>query len=200
MNGDDSDPDPDAHDECSGDDTLAVDADDLAGVVDLFGALTRAELDRALDELAFKRRVDPPEGVVDDAVASYHLVDHDGLLVAGPTAFPTLPEGAADLPHILDVDREAPPTEAVAETVERRFRAEAARTLAGGSADVDAGDGDDTADADEGNGADVTGGARGPAADPVERLVDVSYDLEAWGPVDVGGVRRRLDDARDDGG
>jgi hypothetical protein len=148
--------------------TLAVDADDLAGVVDLFDALGPAQLRKALAELAFKRGVDaPPDSVVDDAVASYHLVDHDGLLVVGPVAFPTLPEGAADLPHILDVDTDAPPRAAVAESVERRFREEAARTLAAEEA--------------------------GPA---VERLVDVSYDLEAWGPVDVSEVRRRLDDAR----
>ena len=155
------------------DDALSVDADDLAGVVDLFGALTRPELRKALAELAFKRSVDePPASVVDDAVGSYHLVEHDALLVVGPAAFPTLPEGAVDLPHILDVERDAPPTEAVAETAERRFREEAARTLGSGES--------------------------GAAEGDVERLVDVSYDLEAWGPVDVGNVRERLDEARAD--
>lgn len=156
-------------------DVLAADADDLAGIVDLFDALTPAELQKALAELAFKRGVDtPPDAVVENALASYHLVEHDGLLVVGPTAFPTLPENAVDLPHILDVAHEPPPTEAVAETAERRFREEAARAL----------------------GADGEGGDEGEST--VERLVDVSYDLEAWGPVDVREVRQRLDAARDE--
>jgi len=142
--------------------------DGLAGVVDLFGGLTREELDRALAELAFKRGADSPEGhVVDDAVASYHLVEHDDLLVVGPAAFPSLPDGAEDLPHILDVDARSVDREAVAATVEERFRADTARALA----------------------------AEDSAA--VERLLDVSYDLETWGPADVADVRRRLDDARD---
>jgi hypothetical protein len=174
------------------DDVLVVDADAVAGVVDLFGALTPAELRKALSELAFNRGVDaPPESLVDDAVASYHLVEHDGLLVVGPRAFPSLPEGAADLPHILDVDREAPPREAVATTAERRFRAEAARTLA----ESETG----SADGAEAGGASGTGSGD-PDSDTgaLDRLVDVSYDLEAWGPVEVGDLRRRLDDARDD--
>ena len=189
MSDDGRDDRSDESDDAASADTLAVDADDLAGVVDLFGALTPDELRQALAELAFKRDVaEPPATVVDDAVASYHLVEHDGRLVVGPAAFPTLPEGAADLPHIMDVERDVPPTAAVAQTVERRFREEAARTLAGGAGD--AGD-DETGDEDGGG-----DGDDGPARDAVERLVDVSYDLEAWGPVDVAEVRRRLDDAR----
>ncbi len=145
----------------------AADPDDLAGVVDLFGALTREELLRALEELAFKRGADPPgEAALESAVDSYHLVEHDGYLVPGPVAFPSLPPGADDLPHIMDVEERSPDPEAVGRTVEERFRAEAARAL---------GDGD------------------GPR---VERLLDVSYDLETWGPVEVADVRRRLDDAR----
>ncbi|WP_254537324.1 DUF7109 family protein [Halomarina litorea] len=149
--------------------TFAVDADDLAGVVDLFGALTRAELLRALEELAFKAGVDPPdESVVDDALASYHLVEHDGSLVPGPVAFPALPEGAGDLPHIMDVGERSPDREAVGRTVEERFRGEAARAL----------------------------GEGGP--ERIDHLLDVSYDLETWGPVEVADVRRRLDAARAD--
>ncbi|MWG35418.1 hypothetical protein GQS65_13140 [Halomarina oriensis] len=142
-------------------------------MVDLFGALAPAELRKALAELAFKRGVDtPPDTVVEEAVASYHLVEYDGLLVVGPAAFPTLPENAADLPHILDVTHETPPTEAVARAAEQRFREEAARALGPGEGVED--------------------------ASTVERLVDVSYDLEAWGPVDVREVRQRLDDAGPD--
>jgi len=164
--------DRDAPDEDAPDGTgpYAPSPDDLAGVVDLFGGLTRAELERALAELAFKRGVESPgDGVVDGAVASYHLVEHDDLLVVGPAAFPALPDGAEDLPHILDVDARTVDRDSVAATVEERFRADTARAL--------------------------TDGNRGA----VDRLLDISYDLETWGPVDVADVRRRLDDARDDG-
>jgi len=148
-------------------DRYAPDPDAVAGVVGLFGGLTRAELDRALSELAFKRDAEPADGVVEAAVGSYHLVEHDDLLVVGPAAFPALPDGAEDLPHILDVEPRSVDREAVAATVEERFRADTARALA---------EGDETA---------------------VERLLDASYDLETWGPVDVDDVRRRLDDARE---
>jgi hypothetical protein len=153
--------------------TLDVDTDDVAGVVDLFGALTREELDRALEELAFKRALDPPDpDVVDRAIERYALVDHertDGeeLLVPGPSAFPTLPEGAADLPHILDVPKRAIDREAVGRAAESRFRGDVARALA--------------AEDDE----------------LVTRLLDVSYDLDAWG-LDMADLRERLDTARED--
>jgi len=157
---------------------MELSGDELAGVVDLFGGLTRAELDRAVEELAFKRGADA-EGVgaaVDDALEAYHLVavdrpddevaaGEDALLVAGPAAFPTLPEGAEDLPHIMDVPERTVDRERAAAAARDRFRADAA-------AAVDAGD-----------------------ADRVAELVDVSYDLEAWGPVDAAALRDRLDDA-----
>jgi len=140
--------------------------DEVAGVVDLFGALAREELADALAELAFKRGADPPtDAVLDDAVDSYHLVEHDGLLVVGPAAFPALPEGAGDLPHILGVEARPVERGAVVETVEERFRAETARALAAGDEEA------------------------------VERLLDASYDVEAWGAVDLSELRRRLDDA-----
>ena len=149
--------------------------DELAGVVDLFGALTRAELGRACSELAFKRgeRVDADVFAADikDAVTSYHLIvvadhgtDADDLLVAGPTAFATLPEGAGDLPHILDVPARDVDQDDVAAAVEARFREDAARALGAG---------------DE---------------ERVAELLDVSYDLDAWGPISLDGVRERLDD------
>jgi len=148
------------------DDRLAVDGDDLAGLVDLFGALSRAELLEALEELAFRRGVEPPpEALVDDAVDAYQLVGHDGRLHPGPAAFPTLPEGAEDVPHILGIEPRSVDREAVGTSVERRFRAETARALA-------AGDGE-----------------------RVARLLDVSYDIESWGPVELRDVRARLDDA-----
>ncbi|MFB6171653.1 MAG: hypothetical protein ABEJ23_03910 [Haloarculaceae archaeon] len=151
---------------------MEVTQDELAGVVDLFGGLTRVELADALDELAFKRASDPPgDDVVADAVRTYALVEYDRaacepLLVAGPAAFPSLPDGAADLPHILDVPEREIDREALAAHVESRFRADAARAVA---------DGDD---------------------ERIAHLLDVSYDLETWGSVDLAGARDRLDAGR----
>ncbi len=160
--------------------------DDIAGVVDLFGALTRGELRRALSELAFRRGEEREPGAFEDdiraALDSYHLVavpadTHDGaergreadqpLLVAGPVAFPTLPEGGEDLPHIMNVPGRRVDRAAAAAAAEEQFRADAATAVSAGD------------------------------AGRVGALLDVSYELEAWGPVDLGGVRRRLDAARD---
>jgi hypothetical protein len=159
--------------------TLDVDPDDLAGVVDLFGALTREELDRALEELAYKQGAEPPgPAVVELALQRYVLVAYDPedgegdveadrLLVPGPSAFPTLPEGAADLPHIMEVPTRMADREAVERAAEARFRGDVARAVA---------------DEDE-----VL----------VTRLLDVSYDLDAWG-LEMVDLRARLDDARED--
>ncbi|MFC6975589.1 hypothetical protein ACFQL1_14495 [Halomicroarcula sp. GCM10025709] len=154
---------------------MDLSADELAGVVDLFGALSRAELRQACAELAFKRGEETdPTAYADDiaaAVESYHLVAvaaEDGetdLLAVGPTAFPSLPEGAGDLPHIMDVPDRELARDRVVEAVERQFRADAA-------AAIDAGD-----------------EAR------IAALLDVSYDLDAWGAVDLGEARDRLDAA-----
>lgn len=174
-------------------DPLVVDGDDLAGVVDLFGGLTRAELRRALSELAFRQGAGPPEdGVVDEAIANYAIVEYgrtpdegagpdddastvegagpdegegkeELLLVPGPASFPRLPEGAADLPHIMEVEQRTIDRESLGRAVERRFRGEVARAV------------------------DAENGER------IERLQDVSYDLEAWGPVDLDRLRERLD-------
>ena len=113
-----------------------------------------------------------PYEAVDDAVASYHLVavaDHDAdaeepLLVVGPVAFPDLPEGAADLPHIMDVPSRDLSRAAVVEAVKSRFRDDAVVAVKAG---------DD---------------------DRIATLLDVSYDIEAWEDVDMDGLRDRLDD------
>lgn len=154
--------------------------DDIAGVVDLFGALTPGELRAALSELAFRRGTDrEPEAfteAVRAAVDSYHLVrvpadardaGGDDLLVAGPVAFPTLPEEGEDLPHIMDVPDRSIDRETAATAAEGQFRADAAAAV---------GEGD---------------------LDRVAGLLDVSYELEAWGPVDLAETRERLDAARD---
>ncbi|EMA33721.1 DUF7109 family protein [Haloarcula japonica] len=150
--------------------------DELAGVVDLFGSLTRAELLDACGELAFKQGIDDdPEVVaaaIDDAIDSYHLVtvdDHaadadETLLVVGPVAFPALPDGAADLPHIMDVPARDLARDAVIEAIKARFREDAVMAVKNG---------------DE---------------DRVGTLLDVSYDIEAWENVEMDGLRDRLDD------
>ncbi|MFB6138077.1 MAG: hypothetical protein ABEJ42_07045 [Halobacteriaceae archaeon] len=146
------------------------DPDELAGVADLFGGLTLPELRRALAELAFKRGEDAAPADYDAdvraAVESYALlaVPHDGerVLVPGPTAFPALPDGAVDLPHILDAPERRVPDDARAERLRERLHADADAALA---------DGDD---------------------DRLATLVDVTYDAEVWAGVDLTDVRERL--------
>ncbi|WP_049922816.1 DUF7109 family protein [Halopiger djelfimassiliensis] len=151
-------------------------ADEVAGIVDLFGGLTRSELERALEEAAFRaggETVDATalEGTIEGALESFALVRYERddpgsepLLVAGPTAFPTVPEHAADVPHILDVDRRRLDRDALGEAVSDRFT-------------------DAVSDAVE-------------AGDDQRRrqLLEVSYDLEAWAPLDLTAQRRRLEE------
>ena len=150
--------------------------DELAGVVDLFGALRRAELTAALEELAFKQGRDVDESAlraaIKRAVDAYALVEYepadssggdDQLIAVGPTAFPTLPPNAEDLPHILDFDRRTVDRERLAEQVRQRLTSEAEAAV----------------DADN--------------AELAAELLDVSYDIETWAPVDVGPVRDRLE-------
>lgn len=162
---------------------MSYTGDELAGVVDLFGELTRAELCEALAELAFRQgeAYEPSrfEADVDDAVRSYHLVAVDpdtaeavdgeledgSVLLAGPLAFPTLPEDARDLPHILDVETREVPRDAVGEAVAERFREDA-------RAAIDAGD-----------------------RSRAETLLDASYELEPWTGVDLASVREELAEA-----
>ncbi|WP_226481126.1 DUF7109 family protein [Natrinema amylolyticum] len=158
-------------------------ADELAGVVDLFGGLTRGELERALAEAAYRadgRSVEDAalDAAVDAALESFALVryapagaddpptaDDEALLVAGPTAFPTVPDHAEDVPHILDVERRRLDREALGETARERVLEAADEAVAA---------------ADE---------------DRIRTLIDVSYDVEAWAPVDLTDERRRLEDA-----
>lgn len=151
--------------------------DELAGVVDLFGALTREELEQALVELAYRQGDDVREDAVAAAIAEatreYYLValpadlvdgkvEADEALAAGPVAFPMLPADGEDLPHILDVPPRSVDRSAVAATVADRLRADAA-------AAIDAGD-----------------------AERAAQLADVTYDVEAWGAVDLTEMRERL--------
>lgn len=160
-----------------------LDGDELAGVASQFGALSRAELRRAVEELAFKRGEEPGPERVDDAIdralADLRLVavEREGsgadgepdLLAPGPTAFPRLPAGAEDLPHILDAAERSVPEGALADAAERRLRAAAATAVA---------DGD---------------------RERMAALLDATYDLESWAPeADVASVRERLDAALGD--
>lgn len=170
----------------------ALDGDELAGIVAQFGALTRAELARAVEELAFRRgetveAVDDAEGTstggssestddaVDRALADLRLVeferDGERLLAPGPTALPTLPPDADDLPYILDVEERSPSRERLREPAERRLREAAATAAAAGD------------------------------RERIERLLDATYDLESWAPdASVASVRQRLDAALADEG
>lgn len=151
--------------------------DELAGVVDIFDALTRDELEQALVELAYRRGEDVRDDVVAAAVAEatreYYLVPlpaelisgevaADEALIVGPVAFPMLPPDGEDLPHILDVPPRSVDQDAAAETVADRLREDA-------EAAIDAGDEERAA-----------------------TLADVTYDLEAWGSVDLAETRERL--------
>jgi len=156
---------------------MMLSSDELAGVVDLFGALTHAELGRALVELAFKQGEDCEPAAFDEdietAVDTYHLVsfefsekrDASTLYVPGPVAFPELPENATDLPHILDIEGRSLDREKLGEAAEQQFRADTAQAVAAG---------------DE---------------ERIEQLLDVSYELDVWAPVDLSDARERLDNA-----
>lgn len=148
------------------------DADELAGIADLFGGLEREELERACSETAFRRGEEFDEAAVDaaveEAVNAYALVEHDGLLVPGPSAFPELPEGAEDLPHIMDQERQPVEREAIARSVVERFREEVEHAIEAGEE------------------------AR------CERLLDRSYEIESWGPVTLDEERVRLDEVTEE--
>ncbi|WP_254809150.1 DUF7109 family protein [Natronosalvus amylolyticus] len=164
-------------------------ADELAGVVDLFGGLTRAELEQALTEIAYRsdgQDLDETaaEAAVDSALESFALVRYedqraipeedgsteDPLLIAGPTAFPRTPEHAEDVPHILDVTERQIDREAAGKAAQERFIDVVDSSLSGNETE----------------------------SAHLEHLVDVSYDLEAWAPLDLSDERARLTDALDE--
>lgn len=172
---------------------MDVTGDDMAGVVDLFGALTRTELRHALAELAFKRgeefEPDAFSDTITHAVETYHLVpvaasavaepfeqavtiddddDHanessPSVLVPGPVAFPTVPDGGMDLPHILDIDSRTVDREQAGESAITRFEADV-------SAATNEGD-----------------------TERLTELVDISYELEAWASVDLSETRATIE-------
>lgn len=150
--------------------TTTFSGDELAGILELFDALTVDELTQACSEVVFKETGESPDDEaiaeqIDDARESFHLVtvpDHDPtLLVPGPVAFPTLPTGARDLPHILDIpDRSVDRTE-IAESLATSIESELEEE---------------------------------PPEDRIHTLVDLTYDLESWAAVDVSDLRAVVDD------
>lgn len=158
-----------------------LDGDELAGIVELFGALDREELHRAASELLYRHGHDPDERsiepMIDDALDQFELVRAPGAvepapdgapLVAGPTAFPAAPEHAGDLPHILDVDRREVDRKTAGEAVQQRYVAAVQTTL------------------------------EAENTERAEQLLDLGYDIEAWAPVEVGTAREQLDGLLDD--
>ncbi|AKH97099.1 DUF7109 family protein [Halanaeroarchaeum sulfurireducens] len=152
---------------------MHLDADELAGVVDLFGLLARDDLLDAVRELAFRRDepydADETDADIDDAVAAFVLLEfeYEGrpMLVAGPTAFPTLPDGAEDIPHILDVEPREVDRSVLASPIRDRLTRAASQVT---------------------------------DPDRARELIDVTYDAETWIDVDLSDVRDRLAGVADD--
>ena len=193
--------DPGGDDASDGPPATEATFDDLAGVVDLFGALDRVELRRALAELAFKRGESVDEAALDDAIAEaiegYYLVPvaadavtvdggRDGDSGTDGATGPSATAGDADeylaagpvaFPSLPSAAEDLPHILDVPErTVDRDALAE--RALSRFRAEAAR-----AVDADERN--------------RIASLLDVSYDIEAWAGVDVGEVRDRLDAALD---
>lgn len=143
--------------------------DELAGVADLFGALTRDELVRAFNDIAARQGVtfesDRLSAGLDRATDAYYLVelDRDGqpLYAPGPAALPRLPDHGEDLPHMMEIEPRSIDRQSVGRAVEERLRADAATAVA---------DGD---------------------AERVRDLLDVAYEVDAWG-IDTADLRDRL--------
>jgi len=171
--------------------------DDLAGVVDLFEWLTRAELSRALAELAFKQRAAVDEeaiaAAIDVAVAEYALVPAppDALAESGSTPESVAPPDANDAGTTVDSsDRVAlavgpaafpslPPDAEdlphILDVPERSVDREALSTAVLDRLSADA-----------------VAAIKSGDADRLETLADVTYDVEAWAAVDATDIRERL--------
>jgi hypothetical protein len=149
---------------------MDVSPDELAGVADLFGGLTREEFEEAIENVAARQGAAFEAAALGERIEAarqehYLLgVDHGGstVFVPGPTALPTLPEHAEDLPHMMDVSERDIDVDRLAGVARERLERDA-------EAAVDAGD-----------------------SERVRFLLDACYDAEAWGPVDVAPVRERL--------
>ena len=180
-----------------------ISLDELAGIVDLFGTLTRDAVDTAIVEMAFRHGIEVEsktrQDMITTAINQYRLVIYPSTsderrsaqnstedasdtdpnidettvnrLAPGPTAFPTLPAHAADLPRILETDGQEINHEAATDAVMNRLRDDTAQAITT----------DDT--------------------ELMEYLLDVTYDIETWvgaatvNDDPIGEVRCRLDSA-----
>ncbi|AHF98751.1 hypothetical protein HALLA_07665 [Halostagnicola larsenii XH-48] len=163
-------------------------ADELAGVVDLFGGLSRDELERALSEAAFRAdgsSIDEHalSEAIDDGLESFTLLEcpaervttdetaldpETTFLVSGPAAFPTVPEYAEDVPHILDIDRRRFDRGVLGRAARERFTDAVEAALDGETDD-----------------------------DRLRDLLEVSYDIETWGPVELSDERAHIEEGLD---
>lgn len=160
--------------------------DELAGIVDLFGALTRSELHQAITDLSARTGDDfDPEildNQIDAALHEYYLLcinsdqteespsaATESVLVSGPAALPTIPPHGEDLPHIMEIEDRTIPTETLRRAAEERLRKDAAQAV---------------------NDDDAT---------RIRDLLDTCYDLEAWAGVNTTQIRERLTSVLDEG-
>lgn len=145
--------------------------DDIAGIAEMFGVISRKQLEQALIELSYRQGEElsetAAENAVQEALSSFALVaiSHQPQeLTAGPAAYPTLPVGANDLPHMLEQDRQKPDPAVVREAANQRYR-EAV---------------DEAIEASD--------------TETLQDLLQLSYDIEAWAEITVDDVRSRIQD------
>jgi len=143
--------------------------DELVGAVDLFGGLSREELVGGFQDIGARMGDDVDIKVlnlrIDEAIEKYYLVEvaDQGLLVAGPSALPELPEGGEDLPHLILVGEREINREELEKGVAERL------------------------------GKEVEIAIFEKDRNQIESLLDVCYDLEMWAEVDVDGIRKKLE-------
>ena len=150
--------------------------DELVGAVDLFGGLSREVLVGGFQYIGARMGDDVDIKVlnlrIDEAIEKYYLVEvaDRGLLVAGPSALPELPEGGEDLPHLILVGEREINREEVEKSVVKKIDKEIEIAIS---------------EKDRSR---------------IESLLDVCYDFEIWAEVDAGGIRKKLEMAIDDRG
>jgi hypothetical protein len=149
-----------------------MDGDHLAGIADLFGGLTREEFDRALDELSFRRDEDL-DADVDEAVRDYYLVGVESAASDDNEATEVFAPGPVAFPEPPEGAEDLPHIlgDVGRRDISREELATAVRNRL-------------TTDADHAE----------PGSDRARYLVDVTYDAEAWAPVDLADVRAALAD------
>ncbi|MFL2521001.1 MAG: hypothetical protein ACJ0QU_01285 [Halobacteriales archaeon] len=143
--------------------------DELVGAVDLFGGLSREELIGGFEDIGARMGdyvdIRALNLRIDEAIEKYYLVEvvDQGLLVAGPSALPELPEGGEDLPHLILVrEREINRKEVEKGVVERISK-------------------------------EIEMAIFEKDRDRMESLLDVCYDLEIWAEIDADGIRKKLE-------